>query len=304
VAFEIIRGMNASDPKAPKVTLLSDLISDFVADTEAAAASRKTGIPRGPVTGLSALDEALGSYLNPGVHTIQAAPGAGKTAFGLQTAARCQFPALFVTAEMPVLELFRRLVSRETGTFLGKLKTGELGGQEAMRLALRTAEKAPHLALMDGTRTHASPGMIRDAAEGLKERIGAAHVLVVIDSLQIWARTGRIGGGDMASEYDLINGALGAASGIAADLSCPVLVISHRNRAGNRSDGGLHSAKGSGDVEYLSETVLDLTRKDEQPDAAGEVEVKLSIHKNRHGIPGVSLPLRFCGRLQEFREGR
>jgi replicative DNA helicase len=296
--------MNAPEPKAPRVALLSDLVSDFVADAEAAAKAKKTGMARGPQTGVPSLDEALGSYLAPGVHTLQAAPGAGKTAFALQTAARCGFPALFVSAEMPILELFRRLIARETGTFLGKLKSGEIEPKAAMQLAVRAAEKVPNIALMDATSAFASPTTIRDAAVALKDRTAAEHVLVVIDSLQIWARSGKLNGGDSATEYDAINNALSAAASIAGGLNCPLLLVSHRNRAGNKSDGGLHAAKGSGDIEYVSESIIDLTRKDEQPDAAGEVEVKAVIHKNRHGVAGVSFPLRFVGRLQEFREGR
>lgn len=290
----------------PRVVQLSDLISDFVADTEAAALALGSGRPRGPVTSLRSLDDALGGFLAPGVHILQAAPGAGKTAFALQTAARCEFPALFVSAEMGVLELFRRLISRETGTFLGKLKTGELGASEAMRLAVRTVEKVPHLAIMDATRGHAAPELIRDAAEGLRSRAQAAHVLVIVDSLQIWARGARSARGELsaATEYDLINAALDSISDIAADLNCPVLAVSHRNRAGQK-EGGMHAGKGSGDLEYMAETVIDLNRdKDAQPDAQGEVGVTVAIHKNRHGSPGVTFPVRFCGRLQEFREGR
>src|SRR5438128_6247689 len=100
--------MNENQNSTPTVTLLSDLISAFVTDTEAAAAARESGIPRGPVTRLSALDEALGGYLSVGLHLLQAAPGAGKTAFALQVAAMCGFPSLFVTAELGTLELFRR----------------------------------------------------------------------------------------------------------------------------------------------------------------------------------------------------
>jgi len=298
--------MNATEPKAPKVTLLSDLISDFVADTEAAATARASGHPRGPVTHLRDLDNALGGYLAPGLHILQASPGAGKTAFALQVAATCGFPALFVSAEMGLLEIFRRLVSRATGTFLGKLKTGELGAPEARRLAVLTAEKAAHLALMDGTLSYATPALIRDAAEALRERAGAKHVLIVLDSIQMWARSARGASADLLTvgEYDLINAGLNAAARIGSDLACPIFAVSHRNRVGNKSDGGLHASKGSGDLEYMAETVVDLARKDEQPDAAGEVEVKLTIHKNRHGVPGVSIPIRFCGRVQEFREGR
>jgi replicative DNA helicase len=291
-------------PAIPKVALLSDLISDFVADTDAAADARANNRPRGIVTCFKRLDETLGGYLAPGLHVVQAAPGAGKTAFALQLAARCGFPALYVSAEMGLLELFRRTVARETKTFLGKLKSGEISGAEATKLALQTAEKAPHLALMDATRSFAKSDHIQQTADSLRTRAKAAHILIVIDSLQDWARSAVDEDGKPlgASEYDLINSGLAAAARIGAHLACPVLVVAHRNRQSNKSDGGLHGAKGSGDFEYKSETVIDLNRKDDMPDSNGEVEVKASIHKNRHGTPGGTFSFRFTGRTQEFRE--
>jgi replicative DNA helicase len=293
--------MNIADTITTKVTLLNDLVSDFVADTEAAAIARKSGIPRGPVTRLTKVDEAIGGYLAPGIHVIQAAPGAGKSAWCLQVAATCGFPALYVTAEMPPIELFRRLIARETSTFLGRLKSGEIDPQEAIRLAEETAKKVPHLAFIDGTKGYASPEVILGAAEALREKAGLEHILVVIDSLHIWARSARGGNSEIssASEYDLINASLDAASRMAADLACPILAVSHRNRAGQK-DGGLHAGKGTGDIEYVAETVIELTPKNEQPDATGNVGVSLAIRKNRHGVLANDIPLQFCGRLQEF----
>lgn len=289
----------------PRLTLLSDLVSEFVADTEAAQKALESGKPRGPVTGLPRLDETIGGFFSNGLHILQAAPGAGKSAFSLQVAANCQFPALYLTAEMSVLELFRRLIARETETYLGRLKTGELGAKEAMRLALETVKRLPSFALLDGTSGYASPQQILDIAEALKERAETSQVLVVVDSIQVWAKTVRGVDADFvgASEYELINAALGSLSALAGELKSPVLAVSHRNRAGNRSqDAGLHAAKGSGEVEYLAESVIDLTRKEEQPDANGEVEVFLKLLKNRHGVPGLNFPLKFCGRIQKFRE--
>jgi replicative DNA helicase len=289
----------------PRLTLLSDLVSEFVADTEAAQKALESGKPRGPVTGMTRLDENIGGFFSNGLHIIQAAPGAGKSAFSLQVAANCQFPALYLTTEMSILELFRRLIARETETYLGRLKTGELGAKEAMRLALETVKKLPNLALLDGTFGYASPQQILDVAESLKERSGSSQVLIIIDSIQVWAKTVRGFDSDFAgaSEYELINASLGSLSSLASQIKSPVLAVSHRNRVGNRSnDASLHSAKGSGEVEYLAESVIDLTRKDEQPDMNGEVEISLKILKNRHGVPGFNIPLKFCGRIQKFRE--
>ncbi len=299
-----------SEPLKPVVTQLADLVDFFVADAEAAAIARETGRPRGPVTGLSSLDEALGGYLSPGVHILQAAPGAGKTAFALQAASDCVYPCLYVTSEMGLLELFRRLIARQTKTFLGRLKSGELGGTESRKLALQTIENLPNMAFMDATQAYASPLLIGEVANALRDRHKSDHVLIALDSLQIWAKSARRAERKdtdkkdfaPATEYDLISAGLDSISGIASRLQCPILAISHRNRAGNKSDGGLHAGKGSGDLEYGAETVIDLTRKDETPDANGETRIKATMQKNRHGIPGVSYDFAFSGRLQTFRD--
>jgi replicative DNA helicase len=288
----------------PPVTQLAGLLADFVADAEAAARARESGKPRGAITNLHSLDDALGGYLAPGVHILQAAPGAGKTAFALQIASDCAYPCLYVTSEMGLLELFRRLVARQTKTYLGRLKSGELSGDESKRLALRTIENLPCLAFMDATQLYAAPLHLKDAAELLREQFKSEHILIVLDSLQNWAKSARRVAGELSntSEYDLITAGLDAISGVGAKLQCPIIAVSHRNRAGNRSDGGLHAGKGSGDLEYGSETVIDLTRKDETPNSDGETNVKATIHKNRHGIPGISFDFAFSGRLQNFRE--
>lgn len=289
--------------KMPVTCLLADLVSHFVQDAELAWHARLSQQLRGPVTGLPKLDEALGGCLAPGLHIAQAAPGVGKTALALQVAARCGFPALFVTAEMSPLEIFRRLIARETGTFLGRLKDGSLDPHRARELALQTAQQLPAFALMDGTSGYAAPAYIRDAAAGLQQRVNAAQVLIVLDSLQVWARSARaVLSGVAASEYDLLNAGLGSLVALATELSVPVWAVSHRNRAGNRNEGGLHSGKGSGDLEYIAETVLDLKRESERLNPDGTVPVSVTVHKNRHGIPGVSFELAFTGRLQQFTE--
>ncbi len=293
-----------SEPlKEPIVTQLADLVAPFVADAEAAADAFATGKPRGAVSGLKSLDDALGGYLAPGVHILQAAPGAGKTAMALQIASDCSFPCLFITTEMGLLELFRRLIARQTKTYLGRLKTGELGGPESKRLAIQTIENLPSLALMDATQNYAAPLFIADRVEDLRNRFKSEQVLIVLDSLQIWAKSARsIPEFSTSSEYDLITAGIDAISSVGSRLQCPIMAVSHRNRAGNRSDGGMFAGKGSGDLEYGAETVIDLTRKDESPDSNGELNVKATIHKNRHGIPGVSFDFAFSGRTQSFRE--
>jgi replicative DNA helicase len=288
----------------PPTLDLADLVTEFVADTDAAAEAARNNRPRGAITGLTKLDRHFGNYLSPGVHVLQGGPGAGKTAMALQAASDCQCPALFVSAEMGALELFRRLIARQTGTFLGRLKSGEISGHQARNLALQTAQNLQHLRIMDATRFPAPYDIIVHNADALRKKFQSDNVLVVIDSLHVWARSAsRLDSNPIErEEYSLINDALKSVAQIASVLKCPVLTVAHRNRAGNRSDGGLHAAKGSGGIEYEAESVLDLNKTKEVDSANGETEITAKLEKNRNGAAGVFVKLGFNGALQSFRE--
>src|SRR6185503_16923021 len=147
-------------PREAKLQWLSDLVAPLIADNDATIEAVKSGQARGPSTGIITLDKALGGRLETGLHILQATPGAGKTGPALQIASDCQFPALYVSAEMPTLELFRRLIARQTSTFLSKLK-GELSSPDVRRLALSTVEKLSHLAVMNATVGLANVDLIR-----------------------------------------------------------------------------------------------------------------------------------------------
>jgi replicative DNA helicase len=295
--------MNDTNNLPPTRDLL-DLINEFVADTDAAAAAAAENRPRGAITGLTKLDRHFGNYLSPGIHVLQGGPGAGKTAMALQAASDCRCPALFVSAEMGALELFRRLIARQTKTFLGRLKSGEISGQQAKNLALQTAENLKHMRIMDATRIPAPQHIIVQNADGLRKKFQSDNVLVVIDSLHVWARSSsRLDNNSIErEEYSVINDALKSVASIASVLKCPVLTVAHRNRAGNKSDGGLHAAKGSGGIEYEAESVLDLNKNKEVDNASGETEITAKLEKNRNGAAGVFVKLAFNGALQSFRE--
>jgi len=276
---------------------LADLCDDLMASCNAAAEARRTGIIRGPMTGLRQVDKVLGGSLAPGIHLIQAAPGAGKTALKLQIATDCGFPVVYVTAEMPPIELMRRIVSRHTCTYLGKLKDGEVDGEAAGRLGTTVVAKVPYLVILDATCERVMPDDICGVADALRRQAQTDQVLIAVDSLQVWAK--QIASGDQG-EYDAINAGIRALCGISAELKCPILASSHRNRKGQQ-DGGLHAGKGSGDLEYMAETVLDMDAHERR---SGDISwtVTLTVHKNRHGETGIDFPLKFEGRIQNFRE--
>jgi replicative DNA helicase len=278
------------------LTRTRDLVESLLVDATAAHEAFRSGRPRGPQLPFAQLNREVGNHLMPGIHTLHGSPGAGKTALALQVAASCGFPALFVTTEMVMLELFRRLIARETRTFLGRLKSGEIPGSTVVELARKTVAGAPDLAFLDATIHPATPSLIRDAAFQVKGE--ADGVLIVVDSLHSWS-TG-LGSGE--TEYDRLAGALDVLGTIAHEVEAPILLVCERNRASMKS-GGLSAGAGHRGIEYISETVLDLDRAEgATPDVHGEIPVRAKFVKNRHGAPGRTVDLAFNGALQRFSE--
>lgn len=293
---------------SPRLVRLSGLLEEWEADAAAAAEARANQVPRGPITGLPKVDQALGGCLAPGVSIVHGTPGIGKTAFALQTAAECGCPALFVSCEMPALELLRRVTARVTGTFLGKLKTGELHPAESLALARRAVAAAPDVALLDATAGAVPPGSdpagrpwtaatyIRECAAAT--RGDSRHLLIVVDSVHSWAEAVT----PSLPEYEALNAALAALRTLAGELRCPVLAVAERNRA-SMERGGLSAGAGSRKIEYGAEAVIDLSKDgDEGENAVGEVKIALTLAKNRHGTLGKKIPLLWTGRLQKFSE--
>ncbi len=288
-----------SDPisaPTPRLCRLGDLLGSWEADAQAAFEARQTNAARGPMSGFKALDRELGGCFASGLHIVHGQPGSGKTAFILQVAASCGCPCLLLSCEMSPLELLRRHTARVTGTYLGRLKSGEIPPAESLALARRACSQAPLLALADGTRAYAPPPWLRDAALATKGE--ERHLLVVVDSVHSWAE----GAGVEASEYETLNAALLSLRQLAHILDCPVLAVSERNRDSMKG-GGLSAGAGTRKIEYGAETVLDLTRDmTRRDDGAGEVEVTLKLAKNRHGAAGKELPFLFHGAKQMFVE--
>ncbi len=294
--MESARTPESPQSQPPRLVKLAGLLEDWQADAEAAHQAKTTGKPRGPVTGLSTLDRELGGCLHTGVNIVHGTPGVGKTAFCLQVAASCGCPALFVTCEMSPLELFRRVTARATGTFLGRLKSGELSPAESLALARRGVQAAPLLAFADATQAFAAPAWIREVA--LAVRGDSPHLLLVVDSIHSWAEAAPGG----LAEYDALNAGLAALRALSHELACPVLAVAERNRA-SMATGGLSAGAGTRKIEYGAEAVIDLSRpEDTKPDAKGEVPVTAKLAKNRHGAVGGVVKLRWHGALQRFEE--
>ncbi len=297
-----------TETTAPNPALLGDLAGELLAQEAISREAIRTGKAPGPTTGLPTLDEEIGGFMARGLHVLLAAPGAGKTSLALQIAGTCGCPALYVTSEMPRVELLRRIIARTTGTYLGKLRGGKLSADELRANITQAATACPMLALYDATTATATVADIQAKADALRERFEASHVLVIVDSITDWALSTANSASANPTDSDervIAELALNGLKALTAELSGAVLAIAHRNRAGQNAKGGdrLHAAKGTGRYEYIAESVWDLDRDaGQEPDAMQRTKAELTILKNRHGSAGVSIDLEFEGRLQKFTE--
>jgi replicative DNA helicase len=300
----------------PALLTLPALIDAVASDADRAAARAATGRPAGPITGIAPLDVALGGHLAAGLHVLHGAPGTGKTALALQVATMCGAPALVVTCEMAPVELARRVIARTTGTYLHRLKSGELDGHAVRSLAHRATTGAGWVGILDATQgpapTVEDMHAALDAVRSLARRGGDAGraaadtgALLVVDSGHAWASGLDIQAGPV-TEYDRLNAAINGLHGLARHENAAVLVTAERNRA-SMVTGGQNAAAGTRTWEYRAETVLDLTDDDKDKDArsdalpTGPRKVVIGIHKNRHGPPlPWGVPAMWDGRLQAF----
>lgn len=299
---ELILNPEPIDIPPPALRSLHSLIESVANFAQLRHECAAQGIPFGPVTPWNQVTEAWGGAIPQGLHTILGAPGAGKTAFALQLAAECQCPCLFVTCEMTPEELVRRLAARFTRTTLKQFKDGSLSGDMVRKKVELTLEECPELYIANGMQEYISPELIENFAEQIRK--DNDHLLIVIDSMHSWVQSDTRPS-SATSEYDRLNAAVGQLLTIAANLKCPVIAITERNRASfarHASEEKLHAGAGSRKLEYSPESVLNLELKKSDKVRDFDKDVTLTFEKNRNGGKGIPIELIFQGGYQCFKE--
>lgn len=249
--------------------------------------------------GFDTLDN-LTDGLQPGLICVHSQPGVGKTSWALQVSAQVQAPVLYVTAEMSVREMLRRLVARISDQPRRSLLSASHSVEEETEFLRQALAVAPTLTFMDAAAMPAQPEWIEEQIQRLKHMDRDGHALLVIDSLHSWILP-LVKDITNLSEYDAINNAVVSLRTIASKYDIPVLVICERNRA-QMTEGGLSAVAGSRAPEYRSDLVLSLDSKGTQDDPTALKEINLSVLKNRHGAAGAKIQFLFDGDKQAFAE--
>lgn len=266
--------------------------------------NRRSGAEKPIATPWTALDDAIGGGLWPGLHFVIGSTGTGKSQFALQIAldaAKAGVPVLYIALELGELDLFARAagilspaIGKWSEFFLGEKPVPQDLLKELQSLPFHWIVAPPH-------------GWAHDRLEPAVKTLrsiysNATNVLVVIDFAQLLTGEGR-------ELRERISRAAYAARAVAREYNATVLMLSSTSRdnyqytedsekKGNGQDNKKAVWKGSptvlvglgkesGDTEYASDSVMVLVKeawKDSTPPAGG-TRFHLAVAKLRAGSP-------------------
>jgi replicative DNA helicase len=268
----------------------SELLDRVLADSaERLSRRRAEGKPvMGVATSLPKLDQLLNG-LNPGLHVLGGAPGAGKTTLALQMAvhaASTGVPVLYVTYENSPGNLILKALCAAAELIPLDVERGygDLDKLTAAMTKLRPALE--RLSIIEGTLRLTSSGIRNIARNWFQGQRG----LIVIDYLQ---RAAHHQGYDQIRQN--VSRLAAELREISSALDSPILALASQNRSsGDYGRGGgsahLDSLKESGDLEYGADSVMFLRSDKNRPQPDPSRGIEIAVVKNRFGPLG-GLPL-------------
>lgn len=245
-------------------------------------------------THIPKLNDLLGG-LQPGIHTLAAPPGMGKTTFVLQLGSHISkegLPVLFLSFEESIYRLTLKALCQQGGLDLKAYTSGRGNPGELLKAMEEHGPKLERLYLMEG-RPGISVSQIKAKMLQTLKETQQKHGLIIVDYLQVWAATQKESRSD-AFRHD-VSALIAELRRLSLDLDIPVLTISSQSRGaykGSVTSDDLASLKESGELEYTADTAWFLVDR-ESPGCSPRVKpLSLSITKNRFGDTG-KIPLIF-----------
>jgi replicative DNA helicase len=254
------------------------------------------GPARYPRTGFRRLDDYIGGWRPGKITVLCGSPGAGKSAFALQTslyaAAGC-WDCLLFSAEMAALELGERGLSMVARVDLRSVASNsdEFTGWNHLARTCSSMDRVP-LQIADGEIT--IPRIQSEVRRALaKGPLG----LVVVDYIQLISAVRQRG-----DTLDQAIGTLTKQLKLIAMMGTHVLAISSLNRRAEDGPPTLNSLRDSGAIAFHADTVIALHHKQAEFENPNDTrDINALVLKNRGGPMG-KFRLRFVPQFSTFEE--
>ena len=240
---------------------------------------------RGLSTGYAALDKVITGLNRTDLILVAARPGMGKTSFALNIAenvsTKSQKTVAIFSLEMSSEQLAQRLLSSQALVEGKSLRTGELSGDDWVRIAMASQVLSKANIYLDDT-----PGITIGEMKAKLRRLKQVD-LVIIDYLQLMSSGRRIE--NRVQEVSEITRNLKI---MAKEMNVPLITLSQLSRGPeSRADHKpmLSDLRESGSIEQDADIVLLLYREDyyAREEAEERNIANCDVAKNRHGEVGV-----------------
>lgn len=261
--------------EAESLAAAPDLLSPLIDEMESEQ-------PRGVSTGFPELDDLLGGGLGRGQSiVIGARPSVGKSMLGINlatAAARKQVPTLMFSHEMTRSELMQRIVSRETGVPLSRIRAGQrLMQEEDWERVARFSQRIHEWPLFIDDQSTMTVADYRARLRKMQKRSRIA--LVISDYVQLVTPFDR-----RVSREQQVAGISAASKALAKDFDLPMVLLAQLSRATEqRRDARpvMSDLRESGAIENDADVVMLMHAQEDD----GEMEV--NVVKNRQGERGM-----------------
>jgi replicative DNA helicase len=271
-------------------------VSEFALQVMNEVAGQRNGdiTQLGIQTGITALDIATRGICASELWVIGAMPGRGKTALGTQIAfAACTagLPVLFVSLEMTIGQLFRRLLAAEVGA--NYVRNPRALSAEGWNDLTEYAGELAGLPLYIEDSSSLSATDLSLRCRLCIRRHGVR--LIVVDYLQLIRGSGK-------ELRERVSDAANMLRQLAKDTGVPIVALSQLRRPGNLNDvPTMIELKESGDIEAHAHTVILIHMPQDEETRAPNGEDELIIGKQRNGSIG-TVPVVFDRKSLVFRE--
>lgn len=253
-------------------------------------------------TGISGLDKLLNGGIRRGeMMVIGARPKHGKTALALALARNMarEYAVLFISQEMPVMQLMHRHTAAMGSVDLGRILRADASDGAMWERVSEAAEKLGRLNLVHDDQSAQSLMDIRRKAMQVKRQHGPD--VLFVDFLQLMQ--GAVGAEENRNrELDVIVNGIKA---LAMDLQIGVVVLSQMSRKADEDYGrpAMTHLRDSGSIEAAADQVALLFTDHAHPKSKKEPVFKcfaeLEIVAHRNGPTG-TVPLHIEGAMQQI----